>query len=121
MEYVNLGNSGLKISRVIMGCMTFGSDQWIPWVMNEDDALPLFEHAYKAGINTWDTADVYSNGRSEEIVGKALKKYNIPRERVVIMTKLYFPVNEDGPEPLIGAKKRWSTGKSSGSIAQTHS
>lgn len=89
--------------------------------MNEDDALPLFEHAYKAGINTWDTADVYSNGRSEEIVGKALKKYNIPRERVVIMTKLYFPVNEDGPEPLIGAKKRWSTGKSSGSIAQTHS
>lgn len=84
--------------------MTFGSDQWIPWIMNEDEALPLFDHAYKAGINTWDTADVYSNGKSEEIIGKALKKYNIPRERVVIMTKLYFPVNEDGHEPLIGAK-----------------
>ncbi|KAI3629253.1 hypothetical protein CBS9595_000325 [Malassezia furfur] len=104
MEYVSLGNSGLKVSRIIMGCMTFGSDQWIPWIMNEDEALPLFDHAYKAGINTWDTADVYSNGKSEEIIGKALKKYNIPRERVVIMTKLYFPVNEDGHEPLIGAK-----------------
>ncbi|WFC97014.1 hypothetical protein MBRA1_003681 [Malassezia brasiliensis] len=97
MEYVNLGNSGLKVSKVIMGCMTFGSDKWLPWVMNEEESLPIFEHAYKAGINTWDTADVYSNGLSEEIVGKALKKYNIPRERVVIMTKVYFPVNEEDP------------------------
>lgn len=96
MEYVNLGNSGLKVSRIIMGCMGFGTDEWLPWVMNEEDALPMFQYAFKAGINTWDTADVYSNGKSEEIVGKALKKYNIPRERVVIMTKLYFPVDEDG-------------------------
>ena len=111
MEYVNLGNSGLKVSKVIMGCMTFGSDKWQPWVMNEEEALPIFEHAYKAGINTWDTADVYSNGLSEEIVGKALKKYNIPRERVVIMTKLYFPVNEENPhstfvadDPMVNMK-----------------
>lgn len=103
MEYVNLGNSGLKVSRIIMGCMGFGTDQWLPWVMNEEDALPIFEYAFKAGINTWDTADVYSNGKSEEIVGKALKKYNIPRERVVIMTKLYFPVDEDGQENLTNA------------------
>ncbi|KAI3614575.1 hypothetical protein CBS9595_003846 [Malassezia furfur] len=103
MEYVNLGNSGLKVSKVIMGCMTFGSDKWQPWVMNEEEALPIFEHAYKAGINTWDTADVYSNGISEEIVGKALKKYNIPRERVVIMTKLYFPVNEEDPHSPFSA------------------
>lgn len=111
MEYVNLGNSGLKVSKVIMGCMTFGSDKWQPWVMNEEESLPIFEHAYKAGINTWDTADVYSNGLSEEIVGKALKKYNIPRERVVIMTKLYFPVNEENPhstfvadDPMVNMK-----------------
>ena len=111
MEYVNLGNSGLKVSKVIMGCMTFGSDKWQPWVMNEEESLPIFEHAYKAGINTWDTADVYSNGLSEEIVGKALKKYNIPRERVVIMTKVNFPVNEEnqysagtGDDPMINMK-----------------
>lgn len=104
MEYVNLGNSGLKVSRIILGCMTFGTKEWQPWLMNEEESLPIFEYAYKAGINTWDTANAYSNGLSEEIVGKALRKYNIPRNRVVIMTKLYFPVNEDGPEPLITGK-----------------
>lgn len=104
MEYVNLGNSGLKVSRIILGCMTFGSKEWVPWVMNEEESLPIFDHAYRAGINTWDTADIYSNGKSEEIVGKALKKYNIPRSRVVIMTKLYFPVNETSQESLIGSK-----------------
>ena len=104
MEYTNLGNSGLKISRVILGCMTFGSNKWQDWVMNEEESLPIFEHAYKKGLNTWDTADAYSNGKSEEIVGKALKKYNIPRNRVVLLSKCFFPVNEDGDEPLIGQK-----------------
>ncbi|CAG8876403.1 unnamed protein product [Penicillium nalgiovense] len=63
----------------------------------------LIEHAYKQGINTWDTADVYSHGKSEEIVGKALKKYNIPRNRVVILTKCFFGVDDEGNFPPIAA------------------
>lgn len=100
MEYVNLGNSGLKVSRIILGCMSFGTNKWMPWVLNEEESLPILEYAYKSGLNTWDTADAYSNGKSEEIIGKALKKYNIPRERVVIMTKIFFAVNDKGDEPI---------------------
>ena len=74
MEYTNLGNSGLKISKVILGCMSYGDKRWMPWVLEEDDALPILEHAYKAGINTWDTANVYSMGKSEQIIAEALKK-----------------------------------------------
>lgn len=103
MEYTNLGKSGLKVSKVILGAMSYGSDEWQPWVLNEDAALPLLEHAYKVGINTWDTADVYSNGRSEEIVGKALKKFNIPRNRIVILSKCYFGVAANGSQPPFAA------------------
>lgn len=95
MEYVNLGKSGLKVSRVILGAMSYGSSKWQPWVLDEAESLPLLEHAYKCGINTWDTADIYSHGQSERIVGKALKQYNIPRSKVVILSKCYFGVNED--------------------------
>ncbi|OGM42688.1 aryl-alcohol dehydrogenase [Aspergillus bombycis] len=87
MEYTRLGTSGLKISKVILGAMSYGTKEWQDWVLDEKEALPLIEHAYKRGINTWDTADVYSHGRSEEIIGKALTEYNIPRNRVVILTK----------------------------------
>ncbi|GIK03236.1 hypothetical protein Aspvir_007305 [Aspergillus viridinutans] len=106
MEYVRLGNSGLKISKIILGAMSYGSKKWQDWVLDEDEALPLIEHAYKRGINTWDTADTYSHGVSEEIIGKALKKYSIPRHRVVILTKCYFGVTDEGNEgkmPLISA------------------
>ncbi|KAJ5935348.1 hypothetical protein N7466_004895 [Penicillium verhagenii] len=106
MEYVRLGNSGLKVSKIILGTMGFGSKQWQDWVLDEEDSLPLIEHAYKQGINTWDTADVYSHGLSEEIVGKALKKYNIPRNRVVIMTKCFFGVDDQGELPQISASAR---------------
>ncbi|KAH8725074.1 NADP-dependent oxidoreductase domain-containing protein [Phaeosphaeriaceae sp. PMI808] len=95
MEYVNLGKSGLKVSKVILGAMSYGSSEWAPWVLNEEESLPLLEHAYKRGINTWDTADIYSHGRSERIIGKALKKYNIPRAKVVLLSKCFFGVNED--------------------------
>ncbi|KAF1845308.1 Aldo/keto reductase [Cucurbitaria berberidis CBS 394.84] len=94
MEYVNLGKSGLKVSKIILGSMSYGSSEWQPWVLNEADSLPLLEHAYKCGINTWDTADVYSNGQSEKIIAKALKQYNIPRNKVVILSKCYFGVDE---------------------------
>ncbi|KAL4788140.1 NADP-dependent oxidoreductase domain-containing protein [Aspergillus varians] len=103
MEYVTLGKSGLKISKVILGTMSYGTSQWQNWVLDEDKALPLIEYAYKRGINTWDTADIYSHGRSEEVIGKALKTYNIPRHRVVIMTKCFFGVDDEGKLPPISA------------------
>lgn len=100
MQYQRLGNSGLKISRIILGCMTFGNPNWegSPWVLPERDALPLLKKAYDVGINTWETADTYSNGESEKTIGKALQVYNIPRSKVVIMTKLFYPVLEDTPD-----------------------
>ncbi|PYH92996.1 Aldo/keto reductase [Aspergillus ellipticus CBS 707.79] len=106
MEYVRLGNSGLKISKVILGAMSYGARQWQDWVLDEEEALPLIEHAYKRGINTWDTADVYSHGRSEEVIGKALKKFSIPRNRVVILTKCFFGVDDQGEFPPISASGR---------------
>jgi len=101
MEYANLGKSGLKVSKVILGTMSYGSSDWQEWVLNEDKALPLLEHAYKVGINTWDTADAYSNGKSEEIIGKALKKFDIPRSRIIILSKCYFGVSQDGKQRSI--------------------
>lgn len=78
--------------------MTYGDTTWQPWLTEEAEALPLIKHAYDRGINTWDVADTYSNGVSEEILGKALKKYNIPRSRVVIMSKCFHRVDESrGP------------------------
>lgn len=100
MEYQRLGHSGLKISRVILGCMAYGNPKWegSPWVLPEADALPLLKKAYDIGINTWETANTYSNGQSELIIGKAMEVYNIPRSKLVIMTKLYYPVLEDDPD-----------------------
>ncbi|PLN85214.1 voltage-gated shaker-like K+ channel, subunit [Aspergillus taichungensis] len=106
MEYVNLGKSGLKISKIILGCMSYGTPAWQDWVLDESTALPLIEHAYNRGINTWDTADVYSHGVSEQILGKALRQYNIPRNRVVILTKCYFGVDDAGGQPPISASGR---------------
>jgi aryl-alcohol dehydrogenase-like predicted oxidoreductase len=103
MEYTNLGKSGLKISKVILGAMSYGSSDWQEWVLNEAEALPLLKHALDVGINTWDTADIYSHGRSEEIIGKALKEYKIKRNRVVILSKCYFGVADDGSNPPIAA------------------
>ncbi|OAL52419.1 Aldo/keto reductase [Pyrenochaeta sp. DS3sAY3a] len=97
MEYVNLGKSGLKVSKIILGAMSYGTSEWQPWVLNEAESLPLLEHAYKNGINTWDTADIYSHGQSEKIIAKALKQYNIPRNKVVILSKCYFGVAESNP------------------------
>ncbi|KAK8095522.1 Versiconal hemiacetal acetate reductase [Apiospora kogelbergensis] len=101
MEYTRLGNSGLKVSKIILGCMTFGSSTWegSPWVLDEEESLQVIKAAYDHGINTWDTADTYSNGKSEVVVGKALKKFNIPRSKVVIMTKIFNPVMDDDSRP----------------------
>lgn len=93
-EYVKLGNSGLRVSVPILGAMSIGSKEWLPWVLDEDEALPLLKAAYDRGLNTWDTANVYSNGVSEELIGKAIKKYNLPRDKLVILTKLQGIVSE---------------------------
>ncbi|KAH6617682.1 NADP-dependent oxidoreductase domain-containing protein [Chaetomium sp. MPI-SDFR-AT-0129] len=93
-EYRRLGKSGLTVSVPIFGCMSFGDPRTLDWAIGEEEALPLLKAAYDRGLNTWDTANVYSNGASEVIVGKAIKKYNIPREKVVILSKCNFAVGE---------------------------
>ncbi|KAL5524170.1 hypothetical protein ACEPAG_8343 [Sanghuangporus baumii] len=95
VEYHRLGKSGLRVSVPIVGAMSFGSDKWAPWVINEDKAIPVLKAAWDRGVNTIDTANVYSNGESERIVGKFLKQYNIPRNRVLILTKCNNLVHED--------------------------
>jgi len=95
VEYRRLGNSGLRVSVPILGAMSFGSSVWAPWVIDEDKALPLLKAAWDKGINTWDTANAYSNGESERIIGKAIKKYNIPRSKIIILTKCYNGVHEE--------------------------
>lgn len=95
MEYVNLGKSGLKVSRLCLGMMTYGSSQWREWVLDEKQALPFVERALEAGINFFDTADVYSAGASEEVLGNALKAFKVKRENVVVATKLFNPLSDD--------------------------
>jgi len=94
VTYERLGSSGLRVSNPILGCMSFGSDEWGKWVINEDKALPLLKAAWDLGVTTWDTANIYSNGESERIIAKALKKYNIPRSKVLILTKCFFLVGD---------------------------
>lgn len=71
----------------------------MPWIVDEEASLPLLKHAFDSGINTWDTADCYSHGDSERIIGKAIRKYKIPRKKLVLLSKCYFPVVEDGSQP----------------------
>ncbi|KAH9923751.1 Aldo/keto reductase [Epithele typhae] len=90
MQYVRLGNSGLKVSRIILGCMSYGSPQWRSWVLPEEESMKHIKFAFDHGITTFDTANIYSNGLSETVLGKAIKEYNLPRDELVIMTKVWF-------------------------------
>src|SRR5215471_10230217 len=92
MDFVSLGNTGLKVSRICLGCMSYGTSKWRDWVLDEDASFPFFGQALDAGINFFDTADIYSNGVSEEVTGRALKKFGVHREEVVIATKVYNPM-----------------------------
>jgi 1-deoxyxylulose-5-phosphate synthase len=94
MDYVRLGSTGLKVSRLCLGCMTYGSRKWREWVLEEEESRPFFRRAVEAGINFFDTADMYSDGVSEEIAGRAVKEL-LPRDRVVIATKVYNPMGGD--------------------------
>ncbi len=95
MDYVNLGSTGLKVSRICLGCMTYGSRKWREWVLEEQESRPLLRQAIESGINFFDTADVYSLGVSEEILGRALKEFGPPRDRLVVATKVHGVMGDD--------------------------
>jgi aryl-alcohol dehydrogenase (NADP+) len=95
MEYVNLGSTGLKVSRICLGTMTYGSKKWREWVLEDAEARPFYRRALEAGINFFDTADVYSLGVSEEITGRALKEYGPSRDKLVIATKVFNAMGDD--------------------------
>src|SRR5216684_6347485 len=95
MKYARLGRSGLRVSRLALGCMSYGTPKWRPWVLSEADSMPFFRRAIEAGINFFDTADMYSLGVSEQVTGKALREYG-RREELVVATKVFFPI-ADGP------------------------
>ena len=95
MEYTLLGRTGVTVSRICLGCMSYGTPKWRPWVLDEADSMPFFRRAVEAGINFFDTADMYSLGISEEVTGKALREFaNL--EETVIATKVRFNMT-DGP------------------------
>ena len=73
MQYTNLGHTGLKVSRICLGCMTYGTSQWRDWVLDEAESRPFFARALELGINFFDTADMYSRGVSEEVLGRAMR------------------------------------------------
>lgn len=102
MEYTNLGRTGLKVSRICLGMMSYGTSEWRPWVLNEEQSRPFIKRALELGINFFDTADMYSLGVSEEVTGRALRDF-ARRDEVVIATKVYFPM---GDKPNQGGLSR---------------
>jgi len=106
IPYVRLGNSGLKVSKVILGTMQYGSPEWQKWVLgDEQEAIKHIKYAYDAGIQSFDTANVYSNGLSEVILGKAIKQLKLPRDEIVVMTKVYGTVaHEYGTNFIVAGK-----------------
>ncbi len=97
MDYTRLGTSGIKVSRITLGCMSFGdtSRGFNQWALNDEAAAPIFTQALELGITFWDTANAYGYGTSEEIVGRAIKQYS-RREDIVLATKVFFKMH-DGP------------------------
>ncbi len=96
MEYTTLGRTGLVVSRLCLGCMTYGSKQWRPWVLEADEARPFFRRAIELGINFFDTSDMYSAGVSEEVTGRALREFG-RLDELVIATKVRYPMRGDAP------------------------
>jgi aryl-alcohol dehydrogenase-like predicted oxidoreductase len=102
MEYRNLGNTGLKVSRICLGMMSYGTSQWREWVLNEEESRPFVQKALELGINFFDTANGYSNGVSEEVTGRLLREFTA-RDEVVVATKVFFPT---GSKPNQGGLSR---------------
>ncbi len=95
MKLTRLGSTGLKVSRLCLGTMTYGSKQWRPWVLDEEESRPFIRRALELGFNFFDTADMYSLGASEEVLGRALRDFGPPRDQVVIATKVFNPMSDD--------------------------
>ncbi|MFK7916901.1 MAG: aldo/keto reductase [Ilumatobacter sp.] len=102
MQYVRLGNTGLQVSELCFGTMSFGTSDWRPWVLEPEESEPFYRRALDAGINFFDTANMYSNGASEEVTGRFLKQHG-NRDELVIATKVHFPT---GPGPNMGGLSR---------------
>jgi aryl-alcohol dehydrogenase-like predicted oxidoreductase len=102
MKYAYLGRTGVRVSRICLGCMSYGSSQWRPWVLDADAAAPFFRRAVEVGINFFDTADMYSLGASEEVTGRWLREF-ASRDEIVIATKVFFPMND---RPNMGGLSR---------------
>src|SRR3954452_8764972 len=117
MEYTKLGNTGLDVSRICLGCMGFGDAQrWVhKWVLNEENSRPVIKRALELGINFFDTANVYSIGHSEEILGRALKEF-ATRDEVVIAVKVHMKMRE-GPN---GAGLSWRVSRRSPTSTACH-
>jgi aryl-alcohol dehydrogenase-like predicted oxidoreductase len=122
MQYTNLGTTGCRVSKICLGCMSFGDPKWIPFIVEEEEALSIIKKAYDAGINFFDTgeclpcdifflpgtfrltdifscaANMYSHGASEKILGNAIEKYKLPRGKIVVATKLFFVCSEETPD-----------------------
>ena len=95
MQYTNLGKTGMKVSRLCLGMMSYGSKSWREWVLNEEEAKPFVQRALEAGINFFDTADVYSTGESEKTTGNLLKHFGVKRENVIVATKVNGQMSDD--------------------------
>ena len=95
MQYVNLGNTGMKVSRLCLGMMSYGAKSWRDWVLDEEQAKPFVQRAVEAGINFFDTADVYSVGESEKITGNLLRHFGVKRENVIVATKVHGQMSDD--------------------------
>ncbi|MFB6071462.1 MAG: aldo/keto reductase [Halobacterium sp.] len=93
MEHTTLGDTGMEVSKICLGCMSFGSSDWRPWVLDEEDARPIIERAIELGVNFFDTANMYSNGESERVLGDVLADYD--RDEQVVATKGYFQMDDD--------------------------
>jgi 1-deoxyxylulose-5-phosphate synthase len=104
MDYVRLGNSGLKVSRLCLGCMSYGSSKWRPWVLDEEASLPFIREALELGFNFFDTADVYSLGASESVLGRALRDFAVRRSDLVIATKVNSKMGEGPNEKGLSRK-----------------
>jgi aryl-alcohol dehydrogenase-like predicted oxidoreductase len=102
MRYTSLGSTGMTVSRLCLGCMSYGTSAWRPWVLDEDAARPFFRRAIEAGINFFDTADMYALGVSEEVTGRALREFG-RLEELVIATKVFFPLSD---RPNMGGLSR---------------
>ena len=105
MQYVRLGGTGLQVSRLCLGMMSYGTPDWRPWVLDEAQSRPFVRRAVEAGINFFDTADMYSLGVSEELSGRLLREL-LPRDALVIATKLYFPLRDEGANRVGLSRKR---------------